>query len=132
MGQDRSSWHRRCSAEVPNEAGSTGFIHKEANGKLRAAGIRFLSDPAEHGDQLGRKAVVILPAFGVTVAELEQYVRLGCTVIDTTCGHCQLNGDSVFFLLEVERLPSFSSLLERCRDGRISRTMEDLHGAVTG
>ncbi len=28
----------------------------------------------------------ILPAFGVTVAELEQYVRLGCTVIDTTCG----------------------------------------------
>ena len=63
------------------------IIHNtHVNGKLRAAGIRFLSDPAEHGDQLGREAVVILPAFGVTVAELEQYVRLGCTVIDTTCG----------------------------------------------
>ena len=63
------------------------IIHNaHVNEKLRAAGIRFLSDPAEHGDQLGREAVVILPAFGVTVAELEQYVRLGCTVIDTTCG----------------------------------------------
>ena len=63
------------------------IIHNtHVNGKLRAAGIRFLSDPAEHGDQLGREAVVILPAFGVTVVELEQYVRLGCTVIDTTCG----------------------------------------------
>ena len=62
------------------------IIHNaHVNGKLRAAGIRFLSDPAEHADQLGRDAVVILPAFGVTVAELEQYVRLGCTVIDTTC-----------------------------------------------
>ena len=63
------------------------IIHNpHVNGKLRAAGIRFLSDPAEHADQLGPEAVVILPAFGVRVAELEQYVRLGCTVIDTTCG----------------------------------------------
>ncbi|MEE8129432.1 MAG: 4-hydroxy-3-methylbut-2-enyl diphosphate reductase [Vicinamibacterales bacterium] len=66
----------------------TGEIVHNAhvNGKLRAAGIRFLSDPGEHADQLGREAVVILPAFGVEVAELERYVRLGCTVIDTTCG----------------------------------------------
>ena len=63
------------------------IIHNaHVNGKLRAAGIRFLSDPEEHADQLGGDAVVILPAFGVTVAELEQYTRLGCTVIDTTCG----------------------------------------------
>ena len=63
------------------------IIHNpHVNGTLRAAGIRFLSDPAEHADQLGPDAVVILPAFGVRVAELEQYVRLGCTVIDTTCG----------------------------------------------
>ena len=63
------------------------IIHNpHVNGKLRAAGIRFLSDPAEDADQLGREAVVILPAFGVEVAELEQYVRQGCTVIDTTCG----------------------------------------------
>ena len=66
----------------------TGEIVHNAhvNGKLRAAGIRFLNDPGEHADQLGREAVVILPAFGVEVAELERYVRLGCTVIDTTCG----------------------------------------------
>ena len=30
--------------------------------------------------------VVILPAFGVTVAMLEQFDRRGCTMIDTTCG----------------------------------------------
>ncbi len=66
----------------------TGEIVHNAhvNGKLRAAGIRFLNDPGEHADQLSREAVVILPAFGVEVAELERYVRLGCTVIDTTCG----------------------------------------------
>src|SRR5207342_58404 len=28
----------------------------------------------------------ILPAFGVTVAMLERFARLGCTMIDTTCG----------------------------------------------
>ena len=63
------------------------IIHNaRVNGKLRAAGIRFLSDPGEHAGRLSCDAVVILPAFGVRVAELEQYARLGCTVIDTTCG----------------------------------------------
>ena len=66
----------------------TGAIIHNAyvNGKLRAAGIRFLSDPGERSDRLGPEAVVILPAFGVPVAELERYVRQGCTVVDTTCG----------------------------------------------
>ena len=77
--------HAGDSRIAPSITGE--IIHNpHVNGKLRAAGIRFLSDPAEHADQLGPDAVVILPAFGVTVAELEQYVRLGCTVIDTTCG----------------------------------------------
>ena len=63
------------------------IIHNaHVNGKLRAAGIRFLSDPGVHADQLDPDAVVILPAFGVGVAELERYDRLECTVIDTTCG----------------------------------------------
>ena len=63
------------------------IIHNvHVNGKLRAAGIRFLSDPGVHADQLGPDAVVILPAFGVGVAERERYDRLECTVIDTTCG----------------------------------------------
>ena len=66
----------------------TGEIIHNAyvNGKLRAAGIRFLSDPGERSDRLGPEAVVILPAFGVPVAELERYDRQGCTVVDTTCG----------------------------------------------
>ncbi len=63
------------------------IIHNaHVNGKLRAAGVRFLSDPGERPDRLGPEAVVILPAFGVTVAELERYDRQGCTVVDTTCG----------------------------------------------
>ena len=63
------------------------IIHNPyVNEKLRAAGVRFLSDPGEHADLLGPEAVVILPAFGVTIAALEQYERQGCTLIDTTCG----------------------------------------------
>ena len=63
------------------------IIHNpHVNDKLRAAGVRFLSDPGEHTDRLGPEAVVILPAFGVTIAALEQYQRQGCTLVDTTCG----------------------------------------------
>src|SRR5579862_3556504 len=61
-------------------------------------GIGFLSDdaPAAAGsgparlaqkiESLGPNDVVILPAFGVTVAMLQQLERRGCTLIDTTCG----------------------------------------------
>ena len=63
------------------------IIHNpHVNDKLRAGGIRFLSDPGECADRLGPEAVVILPAFGVTIAALEQYQRQGCTLVDTTCG----------------------------------------------
>ena len=49
-------------------------------------GIGFLSDEPGSIDRLGQDDVVILPAFGVTVATLEQLDRRGCTLIDTTCG----------------------------------------------
>jgi 4-hydroxy-3-methylbut-2-enyl diphosphate reductase len=63
------------------------IIHNpHVNERLRAAGIRFLSDPGERADTLGPHDVVILPAFGVTVAEMERFDRLGCTLVDTTCG----------------------------------------------
>ena len=63
------------------------IIHNpQVNGRLRAAGIRFLSDPDEDLDSLGPDAVVILPAFGVTIATLAQLQRQGCTLVDTTCG----------------------------------------------
>jgi len=63
------------------------IIHNpHVNAKLRTMGIRFLSDAGEAIDALGPSDVVILPAFGVTVAMLEQLDRRGCTLIDTTCG----------------------------------------------
>ncbi|MGE5198105.1 MAG: 4-hydroxy-3-methylbut-2-enyl diphosphate reductase [Rhodospirillaceae bacterium] len=63
------------------------IIHNpHVNEKLRASGIRFLDDPASARDGLGPDDVVILPAFGVTIAQLEAFDRLGCTLVDTTCG----------------------------------------------
>ena len=63
------------------------IIHNpHVNDKLRAMGIRFLSDEAESIDRLGPNDVVIQPAFGVTIAMLQQLDKRGCTLIDTTCG----------------------------------------------
>src|SRR5262245_46455384 len=63
------------------------IIHNpHVNEQLRAMGIQFLSDRPGSMDALGKDDVVILPAFGVTVAMLEQLERHGCTLIDTTCG----------------------------------------------
>ena len=63
------------------------IIHNpHVNHNLRAAGIRFLSDVDVHHHQLGTDAVVILPAFGVTITDLQSFDRLGCTLVDTTCG----------------------------------------------
>src|SRR6476660_6774347 len=63
------------------------IIHNpHVNDKLQTMGIRFLTDPGEAIDRLGAGDVVILPAFGVTIAMLESLDRRGCTLIDTTCG----------------------------------------------
>ena len=63
------------------------IIHNpHVNDRLRAAGIRFLTDPGETWEQLGKGDVVILPAFGVTVADMTHLVDQGCTLVDTTCG----------------------------------------------
>jgi 4-hydroxy-3-methylbut-2-enyl diphosphate reductase len=63
------------------------IIHNpHVNDRLRAAGIRFLSDPAENRKLLGPDDVVILPAFGVTVTDMAQLSSQGCTLVDTTCG----------------------------------------------
>jgi 4-hydroxy-3-methylbut-2-enyl diphosphate reductase len=63
------------------------IIHNpHVNDKLRAMGVRFLSDDPSASDRLGPNDVVILPAFGVTVGMLEQLDRRGCTLVDTTCG----------------------------------------------
>ena len=63
------------------------IIHNpHVNDRLRAAGIRFLSDPGEGMDVVRADDVVILPAFGVTVGEMARLDRVGCTMVDTTCG----------------------------------------------
>ena len=63
------------------------IIHNpHVNDRLRAEGIRFLSDAGEQRDTLGPQDVVILPAFGVTVSDMAQLSSQGCTLVDTTCG----------------------------------------------
>ncbi len=63
------------------------IIHNpHVNDRLRAAGIRFLSDPDERTHRIGSDDVVILPAFGVSVDEMLRLSQCGCTLVDTTCG----------------------------------------------
>ncbi|MDB4916701.1 MAG: hydroxymethylbutenyl pyrophosphate reductase [Gemmatimonadetes bacterium] len=66
------------------------IIHNpHVNGKLRSMGIEIL-EPAADGtfDFSGVRAedVVILPAFGVTIAAFEALRAIGCVLVDTTCG----------------------------------------------
>jgi len=63
------------------------IIHNpHVNDELRAQGIRFLSDDCESVERLTPADVVILPAFGVTIEQLLDLERRGCTLVDTTCG----------------------------------------------
>jgi 4-hydroxy-3-methylbut-2-enyl diphosphate reductase len=63
------------------------IIHNpHVNERLRAQGIRFLSDPSEKAHTLGPDDVVILPAFGVSVSDMADLTARGCTLVDTTCG----------------------------------------------
>ena len=63
------------------------IIHNpHVNDRLRAGGIRFLSEMSASWDSLGPADVVILPAFGVTVSDMARLVDQGCTLVDTTCG----------------------------------------------
>jgi 4-hydroxy-3-methylbut-2-enyl diphosphate reductase len=63
------------------------IIHNpHVNERLRAQGIRFLTDAGESIDALTPDDVVLLPAFGVTIELLEAFERRGCTLVDTTCG----------------------------------------------
>ena len=63
------------------------IIHNpHVNDRLRSQDIHILSDPGEDRAALGPDDVVILPAFGVSVQELAELDRKGCTLVDTTCG----------------------------------------------
>ncbi len=66
------------------------IIHNpEVNGRIEALGIRILPDhrsPEDRYAAVGAKDVVILPAFGVPVGELQHLRTKGCVLVDTTCG----------------------------------------------
>jgi 4-hydroxy-3-methylbut-2-enyl diphosphate reductase len=66
------------------------IIHNpHVNHKLEAMGVQFLHRPEGGEFDFGAVTpddVVILPAFGVTVKDFERLRRLGCVLVDTTCG----------------------------------------------
>src|SRR5689334_13666146 len=66
------------------------IIHNpHVNRKLSDMGVRFLDRGEDAGFDfggLGPEDVVILPAFGVTIADFERLRALGCVLLDTTCG----------------------------------------------
>jgi 4-hydroxy-3-methylbut-2-enyl diphosphate reductase len=66
------------------------IIHNpEVNGRIETLGIRILPDsktPEQRYAEVEQKDVVILPAFGVSVAELAHLRGKGCVLVDTTCG----------------------------------------------
>jgi 4-hydroxy-3-methylbut-2-enyl diphosphate reductase len=66
------------------------IIHNpEVNARMVAMGIHILGDapgPASRYAEVTPDDVVILPAFGVTVAEMEHLKGKGCILVDTTCG----------------------------------------------
>jgi 4-hydroxy-3-methylbut-2-enyl diphosphate reductase len=65
------------------------IIHNpDVNGRLRELGVEILGDgtPGQRYAPVGAADVVILPAFGVTVAEQAHLREKGCVLVDTTCG----------------------------------------------
>jgi 4-hydroxy-3-methylbut-2-enyl diphosphate reductase len=66
------------------------IIHNpHVNDKLRGMGIEIL-EPGPAGEfdfsTICQEDVVILPAFGVTIAAFEALRAIGCVLVDTTCG----------------------------------------------
>lgn len=66
------------------------IIHNpHVNTRLKEAGVTFLY-PKKSGDfdfsMIEPDDVVILPAFGVTLEDFARLQKLGCVLVDTTCG----------------------------------------------
>jgi 4-hydroxy-3-methylbut-2-enyl diphosphate reductase len=66
------------------------IIHNpHVNAKLRGMGVEILLRPVGGEFDFGALTpddVVVLPAFGVTVQDLERLRAIGCVLVDTTCG----------------------------------------------
>jgi 4-hydroxy-3-methylbut-2-en-1-yl diphosphate reductase len=65
------------------------IIHNpHVNAKLRQMGVDILMPGPDGFDytQIAAQDVVIIPAFGVTIADFEQLRAIDCVLVDTTCG----------------------------------------------
>ena len=65
------------------------FTIRTSTAGLRAKGIIILADakdPVSRFAEVQADDVVILPAFGVTVGEMEHLRAKHCVLVDTTCG----------------------------------------------
>jgi 4-hydroxy-3-methylbut-2-enyl diphosphate reductase len=66
------------------------IIHNpDVNARLRSMDVTILAevkDPHVRYADVGASDVVILPAFGVTVADMDLLGQKGCVLVDTTCG----------------------------------------------
>lgn len=66
------------------------IIHNpHVNRRMQEMGIGFLSGQYSSGvryENLRPEDVVILPAFGVTTTEFQRLSKIGCIMVDTTCG----------------------------------------------
>ncbi len=66
------------------------IIHNpRVNRRLNELGVQFLSGEYATGvtvEDLQPEDVVLLPAFGVSCAEMERLRNAGCVLVDTTCG----------------------------------------------
>ncbi len=62
------------------------IIHNpQVNAELQKMGVQIL--PGGMSDvRIDKKDVVIMPAFGVPVEALRKFQKIGCIIIDTTCG----------------------------------------------
>lgn len=59
------------------------IIHNPTvNGRLAGMGFRFFNDSRE----VGRNDIVLIPAFGAPVGQLQELRDRGCFIVDTTCG----------------------------------------------
>ena len=66
------------------------IIHNpHVNRRMREMGIKFLI-PSKSGSfdfsPVRQEDVVLLPAFGVTIEDFEALKKIGCVLVDTTCG----------------------------------------------
>src|SRR5438045_3855688 len=66
------------------------IIHTpDVNARLQQMGIVILADakdPVVRYAQIESRDVVILPAFGVPIADMAPLTEKGCVLVDTTCG----------------------------------------------